>query len=436
MVVAGFVRYGEMEAVGETEVVFPCRQRHDQLIRELADRWVSQIMDILTHHGNDLALAPYGEHWRQLQRFANRELLSARNLQTIREKHVEEVVTALVDEVGEISNARWPIHPAQMLPRSNSMIMFRSIFGRSEDDTGDFEERREDLLENIFWSFQNATATNLADYIPWLRFLPNNTLKEAKKVEAVQTGIVESLVDSVKARSNLDLENPTCLIEVMLAKEKEGELNIDVIRDLIGDLLAAGIDTSAQTVSWLLLILANRPDIQRKVHEELDRVVGPNNVPTLEDRERLPYLNAVVMENMRYRTVGPFGLPHKATKSCIIGGFAISEGAQVLGNIYGIHHDSRFWDSPDEFIPERFLPLPDGSPSPAMTGPAFIPFGVGHRACPGRRFADIVVWAHASRLLHRFQFDVLAPDGCRLPEDEVFGLTVSPKPFALQVIRR
>jgi cytochrome P450 family 2 subfamily U polypeptide 1 len=144
----------------------------------------------------------------------------------------------------------------------------------------------------------------------------------------------------------------------------------------------AGIDTSAQTVSWLLLVLANRPEIQRKVHEELDRVIVVNSQPTLEDREGLPYLNAVVLENMRYRTVGPLALPHKAVESCQVGGFTIPAGAQVLGNIYSIHHDPRFGESPDEFIPDRFLPMNDGSPSPGMSSSAFMGNNILDSAIP------------------------------------------------------
>ena len=257
---------------------------HPDLLRDafhkegLSDRWVSQIMDIFTNHGMDLALAPYGEHWRQLQRFANRELLSRRNLQQIRERHVEEVVNALVEEMGEKAESWQLVESIEMVSRSNATIMFRAIFGRNENDTAEFEEKREELLKNVFWAFQNATATNLADYIPWLKVLPNNTINEAKRVEASQTDIIQSLIDSVRARPDLDLENPTCLVDVMLAKEKEEELTEEVIRHLIGDLLAAGIDTSAQTVTWLLLILANRPEIQSKVHEELDRVIGLGRV--------------------------------------------------------------------------------------------------------------------------------------------------------------
>ena len=413
---------------------------HPDLMREafdkaeLSDRWMSQVFDILTHHGTDLVMAPYGEHWRRLQRFANRELLSRRNLQQIREHHVEEVVDELVKEVGERSDSGRLVEPLEMLPRSNAMIMFRAIFGKGGEDTAEFEEKREQLLKSVFWVFQNATATNLADYIPWLKILPNSVISEAKKLDVSETALIGFLIDRV--RPGLDVENPTCLVDVMLAKEKEGEITEEVIQRLCRDLMAAGIDTSAQTVTWLLLALANRPEIQSKVHEELDRVIGPESRPTLEDRERLPYFNAVVLENMRYRTVGPLGVPHKASTSYDIGGFTIPEGAQVLGNIYSIHHDPRFWDSPDEFIPDRFLPLEDGSHPPAMTSGAFIPFGVGRRSCPGWRFGEMVVWYHATRLLHRYQFSVPGPEGGRLPEDEVFGLTISPRPFSLKATRR
>lgn len=110
---------------------------------------------------------------------------------------------------------------------------------------------------------------------------PNNIINETKKQLAVRDSILESLIDTARDRPDLDLENPICLVEVMLGKEKEGEITAETILLLIVDLLFAGIDTSAQTVSWLLLILANRPEIQSKVHEEIDRVIGLDSRPML-----------------------------------------------------------------------------------------------------------------------------------------------------------
>ena len=400
---------------------------------ELADRWVSEIMDILSSQ-KDLVLAPYGDRWRQMQRFANRELLSARNLDNVRERYIEGIVNGLVDEMAAMGEAGELVSPPAMVARSNSEMMFRAVFGRDENGTGEFAQLRGALLEHVNWIFSNATATNLADYIPWMRFLPNNALGEAVRQSNIGTAIMDSLVESARNRPGLDLSAPTCLVEVMLAEEETGEIESDMINDLCMDLLLAGTDTSAQTVSWTLLLLANRPEIQAKVHEELDRVIGPDALPTVDDRTRLPYTFACLAESMRYRTIGPLAVPHQATRDTEVGGYLVPAGAQVLGNIYSIHHDPRFWDSPDDFIPERFAPQADGSPAAALTGNYFIPFGTGHRRCPGRRFAETTVWLHLTRMLHRLRFET--PEGKPLSEAEVFGLAISPQPYALRAERR
>ena len=400
---------------------------------ELADRWVSEIMDILSGQ-KDLVLAPYGDHWRQMQRFANRELLSARNIDTVRERYMEQVVDGLVARMGEMGDAGEPVSVPELTARSNSTLMFRSIFGREEDATEEFLQQRDALLDYINWIFASATATNLADYIPWLRFLPNSALKEATKQSEIATEIITALVEGASNRPGLDLSNPACLVEVMLARAEAGEITEDMTKDLCMDLMIAGTDTSAQTVNWFMLIMANRPEIQAKVHEELDRVIGPDALPTVDDRTRLPYTFACLAESMRYRTIGPLALPHKASQDNEIGGYRIPAGTQVLGNIYSIHHDPRYWDSPHEFIPERFLPQEDGSMSPNLTSLAYLPFGTGHRRCPGRRFAETTVWMHVTRMLHRLRFET--PEGTPLPEDEVFGLAISPRPYALRAERR
>ena len=326
------------------------------------------------------------------------------------------------------------VSPAVMVAHSNSSMMFRVIFGRDEDGTGEFMQLRDALLAHVSWIFANANATNLADYIPWMKFLPNNALKEAVKQAEIGDAIINSLVDGARNRPGLDLSAPTCLVEVMLAQEQAGEIDADMTNDLCMDMLMAGTDTSTQTINWTLLLLANRPEIQAKVHEELDDVIGPDALPTVDDRTRLPYTFACLAESMRYRTIGPFGLPHKASEDIELGGYRIPAEAQVLGNIYSIHHDPRYWDAPHEFIPDRFLPQPDGSMPAALTGPAYIPFGTGHRRCPGRRFAETTVWLHITRMLHKLRFET--PDGNPLSEDEVFGLAISPKPYSLKATRR
>ena len=407
---------------------------------ELADRWTSEVMSILSGE-KDLVMSPYGERWRQMQRFANRELLSARNVDALRQRHIEAGVDALVESMARRGDAGELTWPHEEISHSVSLLMFRSVFGRDDESAGEFLQLREALVEHVNWIFANASAANLADYIPWLRFLPNSGLKEARRHSEIGKEIIDALVESARNRPGLApasagvVEGESAsLVEVMLAREESGEINDEMTKDLCMDMLVAGTDTSSQTVNWFLLLLANRPEIQARVHEELDRVVGRDALPGVEDRTRLPYTFACLAESMRYRTIGPLGLPHKAAVDTEIGGCLIPAGAQVLGNIHGIHHDPRFWESPHQFIPERFLPQPDGSPAAALSSDAFVPFGTGHRRCPGRRFAETTIWLHITRLLHQLRLDT--PDGNPLPEDEVFGLAVGAKPYALKVARR
>ena len=108
-------RYGDVRLLGFGSVPTVIIDDPDLLQEafgktELADRWVREIMDILSQQ-KDLMMAPYGEHWRQMQRFANRELLSARNLDNVRERYIEGVVNDLVEQMGGAGNPGKQFHP-------------------------------------------------------------------------------------------------------------------------------------------------------------------------------------------------------------------------------------------------------------------------------------------------------------------------------------
>lgn len=84
--------------------------------------------------------------------------------------------------------------------------------------------------------------------------------------------------------------------------------------------------------------MALNPDVQRKAQEELDRVIGPNKLPTFADRENLPYIDAVVKETLRWHPVGPIGLPHMTTADDIYEGYRIPKGSIILPNIWYVSH--------------------------------------------------------------------------------------------------
>lgn len=107
----------------------------------------------------------------------------------------------------------------------------------------------------------------------------------------------------------------------------------------------------------------------------------------------------------------------------------------MLGNIYAVHNDETFWESPAEFIPDRFLSQCEGVSPAAMSSPGYMPFGVGVRSCAGDRFALSAIWLYVVMILHRFHLEPTAR-GSRLSEEETWGLHVTPKQYSLEVTRR
>jgi cytochrome P450 len=124
------------------------------------------------------------------------------------------------------------------------------------------------------------------------------------------------------------------------------------------------------------------PEIQRRAHEELDRVVGPDRLPTLQDRDNLPFIDAIVKETFRWHPIVPMGVPHVVTEDDTFDGYLIPEGAMILPNVWWFTHDPSVYPDPMTFNPDRWL-----VENPPADSRSFI-FGFGRRICPGKLLAD------------------------------------------------
>ncbi|MEV0155843.1 cytochrome P450 [Micromonospora sp. NPDC050686] len=149
------------------------------------------------------------------------------------------------------------------------------------------------------------------------------------------------------------------------------------LRDELVTLLLAGHETTASTLSWALHLLDRHPQVWERVHAEAVGALGDRR-PGYSDLSRLPYTNALIQEAMRlYPPV--WLLPRIAVHEDVVGGYRVPAGADVLISPYTLHRDSRFWDRPDRFDPDRFAP----GASTDRPRYAYIPFGAGPRFCVG-----------------------------------------------------
>lgn len=175
------------------------------------------------------------------------------------------------------------------------------------------------------------------------------------------------------------------------------------LRDETTTLVLAGHETTSNTLSFTWMLLAQHPEVQAKLAEELQTVLG-GRAPTIADLTRLPYANMVIKETLRLYPVVT-DLTREATRDCKIAGHSIPAGCTMIMSQWVMHRDPRYFDAPEVFAPERWLDdlekrLPRG---------VYFPFGDGPRVCIGKSFALMEAVLLLATIAQRFQLD-LVPD--------------------------
>ena len=149
------------------------------------------------------------------------------------------------------------------------------------------------------------------------------------------------------------------------------------------------------TLNIFLAAMTLYPDVQKRAQEELETMVGLDRLPTIADKDDLPYVSAVAKECLRWRSVVPLSIPHLCSEEDEFRGYRIPKGSIVLSNTWYVKHscrfprlwliiccrayarDERYYPDPETFKPERFLL--DGVPSPKVRDPQKHVFGFGRR---------------------------------------------------------
>jgi len=173
------------------------------------------------------------------------------------------------------------------------------------------------------------------------------------------------------------------LSKLMLARDEEtGEAMSDtLLRDESVTMFFAGHETTARTMTFTWYALAKHPDVARKLHDEIDAVVG-DRLPTIDDLKRMPYTLQIIKETLRLYPAAPLYV-RDAVQTDVIDGMRIDAGAQILLSPFLTHRHPGFWPDPERFDPERWLPEREA----AMHPYAYHPFAAGQRICLGNNFS-------------------------------------------------
>ncbi|GAB4223710.1 MAG: cytochrome P450 [Gammaproteobacteria bacterium] len=166
--------------------------------------------------------------------------------------------------------------------------------------------------------------------------------------------------------------------------------------------LITGHHTISASLAWLILTLAKQPEICQKMHNELTEVLQGRPI-TVRDFTRLPYLDSVIKETLRFYPPVQ-SIAREPVENDVIAGYKINKGLFVIVSVQDIHHHPDFWDNPEAFYPERFLKKPA-----ANHEYAYIPFGLGPRSCPGSHFSYLELTLLVATIFQQYYFKLPRP---------------------------
>jgi cytochrome P450 len=204
------------------------------------------------------------------------------------------------------------------------------------------------------------------------------------------------------------------------AQNEQGEqMSDDQLRDEIMTLFLAGHETTANALTWTWYLLAQNPEAEMTLADELDSVLA-GRAPTLADLPKLPYTEMVVKESMRLYPPA-WGIGRRAIKGFEIGGYRIPAGTNIFIMQWLTHRDARFFPDPERFDPERWRD------DPVRRGRiprfAYFPFGGGPRVCIGAGFAMMEATLLLATIAQRFRFTLPADSDVK----PFFSVTLRPK---------
>lgn len=332
---------------------------------------------IATLQGQGL-LTSEGDLWRQQRRLVQ-PVFRPPHLARFASLMSEEIQD-LVDHWRQMARQGKTLNIAGWMHRLAFRMMGRALLGIEPASLEPIGRRLEALGRQLF-PYLSAAARRTSTFS--LRAPLWRCMRVHRAVAAYHDLAQQLITARRQAMDGVDAA-PDDLLAVLIAvcdTSSDIKLTAQQLRDEVVTLIGAGVETSAQVLSWACYILARHPAVAQQVRHEVQAVVGARS-PVAADLPRLVYSRMVLDEVMRLYPPSAV-LPRQANADDIISGYAIPRNAVLLLSQYVTHRHPDFWSSPERFCPERFTPQHIATRHRF----AYFPFGAGPRICIGKSFA-------------------------------------------------
>ncbi|XP_050395928.1 cytochrome P450 1A1 [Patella vulgata] len=383
---------------------------NEALVKKAADyagRLQTWSMGHISDGYKNIVFSDVNPSWKQLRKIGLqglRQCLSGNKLEEKLFESTSKVMRRIQEENGK------PVDIQKYI----SLLVFNLLHGVCFNKSFDIDDQLFLKLLNVLDEATNDFGNGFfEDVFPPLRRYPTAKFRKIMSTFAYFQNFINDEFN--KHFENFSEDNMNDITDFLLNARKQAVLEDPAVESIITnshlsqtvkDIFIAGVDTTRQTITWTILLLVTHPEIQKKVQDELDQVLDAGQAPTLGDRERLSYTEAVLHESMRLCPVLPIGLPHTTRCDTTIGEYEIPKGTMVAINHWALHNDPEVWKDPDVFRPERFLDEYGKLEPKTMS---WLPFSAGRRNCLGETVARPELHLMLALLLRNMKFS--CPDG-------------------------
>ncbi|OCT68026.1 cytochrome P450 2F2 [Xenopus laevis] len=382
--------------------------------------------------GNGLVFSN-GEKWKTLRRFT---LTTLRNFGMGKrgvEERIKEEAQFLME--GLKHTKQTPFDPTFFLSRAVSNVICSIVFG----ERFDYGDKRFLMLLSLInenfqlLSSQWGTFYNIFPGV--MKYLPGPHKRIFQNFEKMKFFVLDILKSH---KETFQQDCPRDLMDCFLVEmQKESgkplsHFNIETLVMTTLTLFFGGTETVSTTLRYGILILMKYPDVTEKIQEEIHRVIGKNRFPTVDDRSRMPYTDAVIHEIQRFTSIIPLSLPHAVTQDTYFRGYKLPKGTNVIPVLTSVHTDPTKYKEPQRFDPHNFL----DENNQFKSNEAFMPFSSGKRICVGESLARMELFIFFSTLLQNFTFQPTQQPELIDLKPTISGVGNVPTPYQLCAIPR
>ncbi|GLB38676.1 putative cytochrome P450 family protein [Lyophyllum shimeji] len=391
------------------------------------------MVDELMGWGFDFGLMDYGDYWRQHRRLMHQSFHPAAvtSFRPQELKAAHGLLRRLLDDPEGFLD-----HIRHMAGETIMSIAYGIKVQPRDDPHIAIAERAMHTL-----SIAGVPGAFLVDTLPILKHVPScmpfaGFKRKAKEWRKLALALVNVPFETAKRNiSNGDF-TPSFTSQSLEITDNAGGLKYpeDVIKSTAGTMFQAGADTTVAAISSCVLGLLTNPDALRKAQEEVDRVVGPGQLPSFDDEPDLPYITALLRETLRWREVAPLSVPHFLHVEDEYKGYRMPANSIIIPNAWAMLHDENKYPDPFKFNPDRFIK--DGKLNPAVEDPANVAFGFGRRVCAGRHMASSAVWITIASIVVAFDITKASDENGQAVEPSLEyspGMINAPIPFKCSI---